>query len=646
MRKERKMILLIVVLALFVCMQNTAGKPIDSTMGKTVMAHYQKSGDKQKLAGARFLLENMEYHSFKASHVLDKYYAEIEQINKKYKFPACAEQYNKLFAELGSPKQTVTIQKDENAITAEELISNIDMAFDDWRNGLWARHLSFDEVCEYLLPYRVFDEALTTGWREKIRDKYLKNANSILTSDDIKMSAYWACCKVNDALRTLKFQNMKVLPNLNIEWPLSALMDIRMGECFDYAVLTTYVMRACGIPVSFDYTPQWPDRAHNHYWNCLYDNTKQKVSFMGVESNPGYPSKHGRFLAKVFRRMFAYQPNSLFALNTEYKERVPDVLNSPFIKDVSDEYFEGRSLTVKLNGARKDNKFAYLAVFNNSEWIPIDYAQINEAQTATFNKLGSDIVYLPVYWGRAGSIPAGNPILLSLGNTPKELKPDTLHTQTIVLNRKYPHFNRIVKFRGLMKNGYFEASNNADFSDAVKCVVIKKTPLIGYDTLDLKGISKRYRYWRFVSQKGGKCNVAEINFIKGYENIKPVKVLHEGNSLDNTVAENAFDGDALTYYISATTSNAWVGVDMGRPVVVDKIVYKPRNDDNDIVKGHQYELMYFVDGVEQSVGITIANSGELVFKNVPKNALYILHDHNGGTEERVFTYNNNKITWY
>ena len=38
-------------------------------------------------------------------------------------------------------------------------------------------------------------------------------------------------------------------------------------------------------------------------------------------------------------------------------------------------------------------------------------------------------------------------------------------------------------------------------------------------------------------------------------------------------------------YIGDIHANGRVGADMGKPVSVDKIAYKPRNDDNDVTPG-------------------------------------------------------------
>ena len=82
---------------------------------------------------------------------------------------------------------------------------------------------------------------------------------------------------------------------------------------------------------------------------------------------------------------------------------------------------------------------------------------------------------------------------------------------------------------------------------------------------------------------------------------------------------------------------------MGKPVEIDKIAYLPRNDANDIIIGHTYQLCYFENGKEKIADTQIAKNGTLVFKNVPSETIYILHDINEGKEERIFTYKDNQI---
>lgn len=86
---------------------------------------------------------------------------------------------------------------------------------------------------------------------------------------------------------------------------------------------------------------------------------------------------------------------------------------------------------------------------------------------------------------------------------------------------------------------------------------------------------------------------------------------------------------------------------MGIPVCVDRIRFLPRNDDNHIVAGHTYQLCYYENGKEVPLEMLTATTDSVTFKNVPTGTLYILHDLTEGSEERIFTLDeDNKIHWY
>lgn len=70
---------------------------------------------------------------------------------------------------------------------------------------------------------------------------------------------------------------------------------------------------------------------------------------------------------------------------------------------------------------------------------------------------------------------------------------------------------------------------------------------------------------------------------------------------------------------------------------IKKIVYVPRNDENFISMGHEYELFY-QNGPDGwvSLGRKTATELRLVYNNVPKNALLWLHNLSAGKEEQVF----------
>ena len=46
---------------------------------------------------------------------------------------------------------------DVEIIRSDFLIANIEKAFSQWKEGEWATHVSFQDFCEYLLPYKAVE---------------------------------------------------------------------------------------------------------------------------------------------------------------------------------------------------------------------------------------------------------------------------------------------------------------------------------------------------------------------------------------------------------------------------------------------------------------------------------------------------------
>lgn len=623
-----------------------AGNDNNGDVGKQVIAHYAKQGDTLKLKAARFVVDNMRYHYSYESSTLNDFYKRAEQISKEYKYPQSIEQYKNIYKEVGDIGRGRRKVYDTQNMTAQSLIANIDAAFSDWRNGCWACHLSFEQFCEFLLPYRVGDEHYE-DWRNGLRTRFLGDAARLNDCDERSNSAYWAARNVCDALKKFKFHvDDKALPHTAVELPVSTLLAMGMGECSNYAKLSTYIMRACGIPVCYDYTPQWPNKAHHHSWNALLNNNGKTIPFLGSDTYPGETERNGEKLAKVFRRTFAYQPNSAFALRKDTTESLPSTFDSPFMKDVSNEYFSGAEITVSIPQSILKRQFAYMAVFDNAQWMPVDFAEIDSSRTATFRDLGREIVYMPVLWGRNGSIPCGKPMLVRADGTTKEFVPDKQNTTTITLERKYPVFGRIYDFAKSMRGGWFEASDSANFKNAKKMAEVTETPSLWFNSVKITDDGHAYRYWRYKAPNGSKGNVAELEFLCDGKELNISKAMCDDERYNKKSIDNATDKNKLSYYASLHQRGAWTGADMGKSVRLTEIRFMPRNDDNHIEKGHIYSLCYYENGKEKTFATVTATADTLTFKGVPTNVLYILHDLTGGTEERIFSFENGNIIWY
>lgn len=73
---------------------------------------------------------------------------------------------------------------DAEVITADYLIDNIDHAFEVWGKRPWAKYYSFDDFCEYVLPYRIANEPLE-AWRRVYYDRYAATVDSMYGGSDV-----------------------------------------------------------------------------------------------------------------------------------------------------------------------------------------------------------------------------------------------------------------------------------------------------------------------------------------------------------------------------------------------------------------------------------------------------------------------------
>lgn len=137
-----------------------------------VLAHYEKEGDSLKLRAAQFLLENMAGKAYATGRVVDEYCAFMDSVfrtghKSEEELPSIYEQYEKQARYL---KEEPVLALDARTLTADYLIRNIDEAFAVWDRP-WNRHLSFNEFCEWILPYRVSGE-VPEEWRALYRERF------------------------------------------------------------------------------------------------------------------------------------------------------------------------------------------------------------------------------------------------------------------------------------------------------------------------------------------------------------------------------------------------------------------------------------------------------------------------------------------
>lgn len=664
--KNNIRLLAFIPIFLFSCNSN---KDLNTSLNKAgtnraelekVLLHYSKNhADKEKLAAARFLITNMEDMYYYDGKQLDEYFNIFEMLRKqmaKYKENGCMyypgiknidntlDTLNQLYGPFSL--NNLEVKYDLNNIKASYLINNIDMAFKVWKEQPWGKDLNFEQFCEYILPYRINNERPDFD-RLEIYNQF----NSLLDSvRETNGDAVAACSRINDVIRYNRWvwtEHLDFLPNFGAK----NIIKYRMGVCRECTNMAIYTMRSLGIPVCIDFTPQWPFRSLGHDWNVVLSKEGKNIVFMGVESNPGIPHKANHKKAKVYRNTFAKQPQSLAIIKNDL-DNIPSFFENAHFIDVSDEYFDSKDVNISLNKTNKyGDKYAYICVFDNSKWVPIHWGKIKYNNSVTFTKMGREIVYLPVLYNNKSIIPANSPFLLTKDGTIKYLIPDFKKKQQIKLNRKYPVLCSTFH-REHMVGGRFQGANTPDFKDAVDLYVIRNLPGMLFESVTIN-CNKTFRYLRYLSPKNSNGDISELEFYSINDTVTPLKgeIIGTSGSEDNDpnkTKEKAMDGDMSTYFIAPIADYAWVGLDMGidNEQIIKKIRFLTINDGNNITPGNDYALFYWYDGNWVSAGRQVAKGYELVFDNTPSGALYILHNYTGGKEERIFTYENGKQTWW
>lgn len=617
-----------------------------------VLNHYKNNpADSLKYSAAVFLIENMPgHHSYKNTALLSKYYDAIDKALiscKNLDTLQTVTLLNSVSSQFSNRK--IEQIQDIHIMKADFLIQDIERSFDIWENSEWSTHLKFEDFCEYILPYKVTELQPLDDWKHYMKDIHRGNIDTLHFCSLYENSAFFACREVNQQLKdTLKPKI--VLDGRDNSLPIvnpRSVLNITMGRCDDYSIIALLVMRSKGIPVTTENTPQWPFRSQGHSWNTVFHNTGKNIVFAGAISNPDEPHKMEHKMAKAFRKTYAINRDILKLISTE--KIVPPYFRDYFKKDVTDEYMKTEDLNIPLTVKNPGCKYAYLAVFNNKEWIPIQYGEI-KGNHVKFTKMGRDVVYLPVYYKENRVIPAAEPFLLTKRGNIKVWNADTLHTETIVVKRKYPYFERAYNVRNKTMGGQIQASHHEDFRNHITLHTIHEVGVQSGEIL-IDSLSNRYRYWRYYPPDNAYCNIADLYFYTS-ESKEPItgKIIGSDGSLSNEDAhiriEVVFDNDPLTYFNASIPSGAWVGLDFGEPVAIDKIQYVPRGDGNCITYDHKYELRYWKDHTWVSTEVVTAKDIKLIYQNIPSNTLYWLRNLTTGTEERIFTYENGKQIWW
>lgn len=604
---------------------------------KSVLTHYESESDiysLEKQAAARFLIENMPGHMSMAGDYKDYYYA-LDSVLSDTQLSA--EQLDSAIESVyGRYEDQICYLPTITVVSSEFLIENIDQAFSLWKSGSWAEHLDFVHFCEYLLPFICSEGQPLENWRTRMAPFANADIEKLGECYDYKNNPTIAVSTVNGAVKRMlshmsgQYQSPKIPvfdPYLFAKFP-------HPFSCNETSDMANMVMRAKGLPVAVDFTPQWPDGHHGHSWTVLWSTHGKAETFSPFWSPLGVPFiSHKRF-AKVFRRTFA--------CNTDYRDfldvekAIPDFVGTCFFQDVSEEYTATSDISVKLN-RRVRARNACVAVFDNSKWRPVWYGHIS-GSNAYFSNMGRDVTYIVMVPFHGALIVASDPFRLDrLGNVRYLVKTDA--KQSMRIWRKYPLRRHICNLTTI-GNGKIEASNDLKVWDTIS--VIGRYPLTS-DALSFEP-PQRYRYWRYSSLDDYVSDMAEIYFY-GPDDVCPrydfkfVDVVPDIGKL--------YDGNPLTFNSSKGGEVSGL-VDFGQVAEISRIEYINRGDGNAITPGDEYRISYWDNGKWNVIKECVATDVYLDVPEAPAGCLYYVEDLSGGEENRIFVWDSSSgsLLWY
>ncbi|EYE48385.1 hypothetical protein M138_0057, partial [Bacteroides fragilis str. S23L17] len=144
---------------------------------EAVLKHYE--GDGRKLEAARFLIGNMP-GSYGANPIVEQdcsaFYEAYDSLGQKYDYRVGTEwgkQVDSLWKDFSNRHRVrQELNYDITRMKAEDLIREIDLAFRAWVENVHSRNCSFEDFCEYILPYRRQNGLLIDNARREFNKRH------------------------------------------------------------------------------------------------------------------------------------------------------------------------------------------------------------------------------------------------------------------------------------------------------------------------------------------------------------------------------------------------------------------------------------------------------------------------------------------
>ena len=493
-------------------------------------------------------------------------------------------------------------------------------------------------ILDHMIPYRVANEPLNLNWREEA-EEYIKDFKDSVMSDIDRPIPEIA----NTAMRYWNRKPFKWTDGLPHEGSLGVKgLWIKGGNCKDFGIGATYLMRYFGIPSGIDFLFGRENEGTAHYWPFIIDENGD--TFFATQDIPNWnPAKEMDLPAsKIYRQTFS--THSLIdgiEINTEH---VHPTFKNTHIIDVTAAYRDVFTIAINIPcAASKHEAIAYICNTARDVWTPVGIGTLKKGVVEFKDIASSSNACMITIMEGDKMRPLTRPFVVDeTGNL--NFFSQIGRTMKAHIYCKYPLSAQNGDVVDRMIGGRIEAANRKDFKDAEILYTVTSSPKRKITRVSVYP-NKAYRYVRYIGSDSTYCNIAELEI---YENGQHQNIALGcqvfGTEGDRTgkgthLFSNVFDGDLYTSFDYKYPSGGWSAVDLIKPRSITELAYSPRNRDNYIRTGDMYELFYWNDVCNkwESLGRTVAQSDELVY-DIPEGALLFLKNHSRGVNERVFEY--------
>ncbi len=615
-----------------------------------VLRYYSHSPeDSLKYRAACFLIEHMPQYYYYEGDLLECYleYYKLLYMERKTKPQVLLDSLDKQYG--GFFLEALEKKYDIQEIDSAYLCHNIEWSFKVWQEMPWNKHVAFRDFCEFILPYRLGNEK-PTYWKEELYNRYISLYGNMRHIPDIDNPVTAARILTDTLRKSYRFTTIAppAMPRLGPQWS-----SYLCGSCQDITDYTMYACRALGIACHLDFLPIRGDGNSSHFWISYTD----KAGGLHVQDFLGHimpvRSSHlirGFSKLKAYRYTFSRNVSMLDELHALDDAIYPFFEQGNFV-DVTVYYADCFMQTLSIPSSfiyetRTKSRIAYLCLASRTDWVPVAWAEFDRKRLR-FDNVSKGCVARVATWENDELVYQTPPFQIASPAGELTLFQSQDKQEKVVLLSK-TNLTAEDMFRKRMIHGVFEGSNDPNFAekDTLHHIVTRPKRLLTTVAVYPK---QAYRYVRYFGPNDGFCNISEIAFFAIENDSVPLRgeIIGTPGSFNNSpnVHTNAFDGKTDTSFDYKSKYGGWVGLDLGTPQAIAKIVYTPRNRDNYIRPGDTYELFYAHDRGWQSLGIRQAKSDSLLYDNVPVGSLLYVRNHTRGVDERIFMYKEGKQIW-